>query len=548
MGLHAVTAPENVSPSSELPVSSYFRWHLYLVLTMVVFFGMIRWRLAEMPLERDEGEYAYAGQLMLHGIPPYKFAYNMKLPGSYAAYAVILAVFGATPHGIHLGLLALNSATIVLIFLFANRLFSGLTGTVAGATYTLLSTHQSTLGFAAHATHFVAICAIGGLILLLRAVESSKLGAFFGSGLLFGLAFLMKQPGIFFGIFGCLYLIYLHLRRPIYGIVGAKHLSTFLTGCAVPFLVMCLILWRAGVFGSFWFWTFAYARQYSGLVSLKDGWELFTFHFRPMLRAAPVIWALALFGLSAIVWYRPARRHSVFLAGFFLSSVLAVSSGLYFRSHYFIMALPAIALLTGLSIGSATGLLGTTSKLRVLPGIVFMIAVGWAVVKNAGFYFQLSPIQACRAIYLNSPFVDALTIAQYLEQHTAPIDRIMVLGSEPEIYFYSHRLSASGYIYAYPLMEKQPFWQAMQSQMMQEVESSHPLYMVYFNHPAAFLTTMGSSRLAPYLEWADAYLKKAYEEVGRVDLAEPESHYLWGAQASNTKPVTQYSIFIYRRK
>jgi hypothetical protein len=38
-------------------------------------------------LERDEGEYAYAGQLMLQGIPPYQLAYTMKLPGPFAAYA-----------------------------------------------------------------------------------------------------------------------------------------------------------------------------------------------------------------------------------------------------------------------------------------------------------------------------------------------------------------------------------------------------------------------------------------------------------------------------
>ena len=42
----------------------------------------IRIRLLGIPLERDEGEYAYAGQLMLQGIPPYKLAYNMKFPGT----------------------------------------------------------------------------------------------------------------------------------------------------------------------------------------------------------------------------------------------------------------------------------------------------------------------------------------------------------------------------------------------------------------------------------------------------------------------------------
>ena len=65
----------------------------------------IRFRLLTIPLERDEGEYAYAGQLMLQGIPPYELAYNMKFPGVYAAYALILAGFGQTPGGIHLGVL-----------------------------------------------------------------------------------------------------------------------------------------------------------------------------------------------------------------------------------------------------------------------------------------------------------------------------------------------------------------------------------------------------------------------------------------------------------
>ena len=40
-----------------------------IVLGLVV---TIRIRLFGIPLERDEGEYAYAGQLMLQGIPPYK--------------------------------------------------------------------------------------------------------------------------------------------------------------------------------------------------------------------------------------------------------------------------------------------------------------------------------------------------------------------------------------------------------------------------------------------------------------------------------------------
>src|SRR3954452_8239929 len=80
------------------------------------FAAFVRIRLLEMPLERDEGEYAYAGQLMLQGIPPYKLAYNMKLPGTYAAYAVIMAAFGETTRGVHVGLIVVNSLTTILLY------------------------------------------------------------------------------------------------------------------------------------------------------------------------------------------------------------------------------------------------------------------------------------------------------------------------------------------------------------------------------------------------------------------------------------------------
>src|SRR5215468_25060 len=102
----------------------------------IIVFGLviaIRIRLLGVPLERDEGEYAYAGQLILQGIPPYKLAYNMKFPGTYAAYALIMSIFGQTIHAIHLGLLLLNVATIALIFFVGRRLVHSTVGVAAAA-------------------------------------------------------------------------------------------------------------------------------------------------------------------------------------------------------------------------------------------------------------------------------------------------------------------------------------------------------------------------------------------------------------------------------
>src|SRR5947209_16314448 len=166
----------------------------------------IRIRLLGIPLERDEGEYAYTGQLMLQGIPPYKLAYNMKFPGSYAAYAVMMSIFGQTITGIHLGLLFLNAATVALVFFLGRRLVNSTAGIAAAATYAVLSVSPSVLGFAAHATHFVVLSVLGGALLLLRQPDRQSLPIFFASGALFGIGLLMKQPAVFFVLFGASYL------------------------------------------------------------------------------------------------------------------------------------------------------------------------------------------------------------------------------------------------------------------------------------------------------------------------------------------------------
>lgn len=548
----AIPAVQDDEARSELNPHKWFSWHIAVLLLVIALFATIRWRLAPTPLERDEGEYAYAGQLMLEHIPPYKYAYNMKLPGTYAAYAAIMAVFGETPRGIHVGLLLVNALTIFLVYLLTVGLFGRTAGVVASAAYALLSTHQSTLGLAGHATHFVVAAGVGGLILLLRADRRDKLLLFFWSGVFFGLAFLMKQPGVFFGVFGFFYLIFSHLQRaPANWLRIVKVAGVFVLGCAIPFALTCFVLWRAGVFASFWFWTFSYARQYSSLLTLKDGWELFTYNFVPLFKDAAGVWAIALAGITAFFWYAPIRRHAIFAIGLLVFSFLAVSSGLYFRTHYFIMVLPAISLLAGISVASAGHVLKqrvANPGLRAIPLIVFFLAWSWAIAKNSKYYFRLTPIQASRAVYINSPFVEAIAVSDYLQQHTLPSDKLIVLGSEPEIYFYTHRLSASGYIYMYGMMEKQPYWQQMQQRMIQEIESNRPAYLLYFNHPATWLTTMGSSRMAPFFEWATPYVKNNYEKVGLVELSDPDSRFTWGDEAKKVVPKTQYQITIFKRK
>ena len=116
---------------------------LALILCGVLY---VRLRLIHVPLERDEGEYAYMGQLMLKGMPPYVNAYTMKLPGVSAMYALFMTFFGQTVAGIHLGLLVANGICIFLTYLLACRLMGKEAAVISCASYAVLSLSNSVLG------------------------------------------------------------------------------------------------------------------------------------------------------------------------------------------------------------------------------------------------------------------------------------------------------------------------------------------------------------------------------------------------------------------
>src|SRR3989442_13939866 len=132
----ALSPPLPVASSLPLTQSqdrARWRYVCYAALLLVLLlFAFLRFRFRDMPLERDEGEYAYMGQLMLHGVPPYQTAANMKLPGTNAVYATIMALFGETTAGIHIGMILVTTLAGILVFLLGKYLYGPLTGAVAG--------------------------------------------------------------------------------------------------------------------------------------------------------------------------------------------------------------------------------------------------------------------------------------------------------------------------------------------------------------------------------------------------------------------------------
>jgi Dolichyl-phosphate-mannose-protein mannosyltransferase len=533
------------------PTSAKQAWSLYacygLVLLAILILAFIRYRLRAMPLERDEGEYAYAGQLILQGIPPYQLAYSMKLPGTAAAYALLLAALGQTPSAVHIGLIFVNAATSLLVFFLASRLFGFLAGAVACASYALLSANPSGLGLAGHASHFVVLPAIAGILLLLDAIESNKVWQFFCSGLLLGLAFVMKQPGILFLFFGGVYLLQARLRSPDRWRGLASSFGALSLGGVLPFALTCLLMLMTGVFQKFWFWTFSYTSQYASRVPIAIGFALFKFIIPHVVGPVFLIWLIAGLGLTTFLWCSCARSHGTFVGLFLLFSVLAVCPGLYFREHYFILMLPAVSLLAGLAVSCATDRLSAwrpSPALSALPLPLFLAAFAYTIYGQREVFFQMTPLEVCRSIYGANPFPEALDVARLVRNQTPKGAPLAIVGSEPEIFFYADRPSATGYIYTYELMEPQKYAPIMQNEMIAEIEKARPELLIYVDVPLSWLPQEDANMYI--FEWFRTYVDQNYRLLA-VDKS-TLNPFSGNSQESTAPPLSTWNIYVYKRR
>jgi hypothetical protein len=229
-------------------------------------------------------------------------------------------------------------------------------------------------------------------------------------------------------------------------------------------------------------------------------------------------------------------------------SFLAVSMGFYYRGHYFIVLYPALAMLAGVAVSSASDLLRRARLPRALaavPVILFALGFGNALYAERAIYFKESPHEACREIYGVNPFPEAAEVARYIRAHSEHEARVAVFGSEPEIYFLSHRLSATGYIYTYPLVEEQAYAGVMQSEFIREVESAAPEFVVYVLLDRSWLRRAHSDE--HIFHWADAYTREHYSLVGIADGGGNHDVYRWGPDALAYRPRRPEVLLVYRR-
>jgi len=311
-------------------------------------------------------------------------------------------------------------------------------------------------------------------------------------------------------------------------------------GLALPYVAICLLLACVGAFPQFVFWTITYAKEYALAAPLVNATDVFKTALKTVVGANFLLWLLPWVGMAVMWWDRRLGvRERFFLMAFFFCALASTAVGLYFRAHYFITLLPALGLLAGEGASRAMRLLkhdNTIELFLALPILALaFFGVLASVIGNGQVWFTPAE-EALRTIYSTTLFSEAAPVGHYIRTNSTPQTRVAVLGSEPEIYFYSRRKGATGYIYTYPLMEDQPYAHRMQEEMIAEIERNKPGYVVYVDEPLSWLKTTNSEKLI--FQWWKGYWSSNLDLVKTFQvLDEPEEG-----------PTNTYPILLLKRR
>ena len=515
----------------------------------------VRLQFLSIPFERDEGAYFYFGRLLLDGETPYVGFYEQKFPGLFYTYAIITALFGYGVESAHAGFLVVNVLTILLVYLTARTLLDAFAGVVGAATFAILSLGPQVAGFTTQSEHLVAFFATGGTLLLLLADgQPRRRWLLFGSGTLYGAAFLVKPNGVFFIAFGAAAIL-LHwlMQRPRPWRTLCLDGSAFLAGVVALCIVSVLQVVARGALRDMWYWAWVFPQRYVTDIPFRVGMQWFWETAVLVARSYVFFWITSLAGL-ALVWFSPISTYKrLFIVLLGVSSFLTIVPGLRFFGHYWIQLLPAASIASAAAFHATRHMLGarvgrSTAGLVLTGAFVGALAINvWA---QRAYYIRPDHTRILRDVYFMNPFPEAMVVGEFLRAHTTAQDQIVVLGSEPQINVYADRRSPTRHTALTYLMtdvKAFPYNTALQQELIRDVTQARPKYMVFVRSDASWMVSPNADR--SILRWFDGFAAEHYRLVGLIDTLTPDdTRYRWYDEIDGYTPKGRTRLSVYERR
>ncbi|MDP2136649.1 MAG: glycosyltransferase family 39 protein [Candidatus Didemnitutus sp.] len=401
----------------------------------------------------DEAIHAAIALTLLEGGVLYRDAVDIRSPLTYYTMAAMFAGFGENNlWAVHCGIAGLIASTGWLLFLAGRVLRGPAVGAAAAVLYVLLATGAFYQGDAnaANTEWFVAFFSSAAAAVFLMGGSTPGLPRLFATGLLFGLAFLSKQPALIEMIAPLMALLFLGKRQALRAAPLVRQVLVTVAGWITPVLLTVAFFGAHGALGEAFFYTWTYPLTYYGPeITTLDRLGALATPFQLLGSTQPLLLLIWMTGAATIL-YRIARLPSlfagneshpglVFLVGWSVAGLIgSASSGRSF-DHYTIQFLAPFCLGAALALARMITWAGTGPARRALRvGATILLGV---VVYQAGS-------TALVARQRTLPPDPSLRIAAFIRQHSQSSDKIFVWGFHPDIYLHADRRPASRYVIA----------------------------------------------------------------------------------------------------
>lgn len=510
-----------------------------LVLMGIAFFFVLtgRLQLLDIPLERDEGGYAYIGQHLFGSQRLYTDLLDIKLPGLYFLYWMFDLLPGSPSTRIHLGLLLLHSVALYFFYRLIRDMFHLEAARVATALFAISAALPGVYGFATHATQLLQAPLMLSLWLLWRHVHAEKTHwpSLALVGLLLGVAFTIKQPAIVFIVFSIAVLL-LESRYSFLGRIG----RAFVLGAAslVPFLAIAGYYWTAGRWDSFWRWTFEVptAQTVGG-----DSWTYLKTLVPPMVGNHYLFWV----GGVATLAILPALKTKVtahrWVAGLLLCALLSAAIGLGYMPHYFIPAIPWAAA------GIAAVLYAWSAQNDTRRMATYGLFIALPLLLNFGYFTRPDHLKIMENGYHWNGFAEIKAIGEQLKKRLRPGETIGVLGSEPQINYYTQTEHCSPHLFMYPVIRENAYQAEYQRQFLADFDRCKPAYLIVTASEASWMPGFANSDFFKNALMATRVTPN-YTLIGRANIGQIPMSIVWDDALKTHRPPQCPPIFVFKRK
>jgi len=426
-------------------------------LLWIAFLLLAAWGLRAPYLSReqwnlDEGSTFTMAEQILAGDVLYRDAADQRNALVPYLKAAIFSVAGHwNAFAVHLTIALLLGACAVGLWWMGRRLGDEPAGIAAALAFTVLSFVLIDPGDAMSASTgwFLVIFSTFGYVAFVAALGRPGFLRGLPAGLLFGGSILCKQPGLLdFGVTWVL-LAFLAATQPGRRVAYLKFWCGMLAGAAAPSLAFAAYFAAHHALDAYIYYAFTFNNQIyvpaipllRRLLTMSEPFKLAWNHSPVALLL--VLTAILILGERAL---RALRRRPItfpllpwLILGWTAAAVYATGLSGRAYSHYSAQVVPGFSLACGWLIARWFEFARRPASGRWRRSGVAIVLVA------AACAFGYDCVRRLREFGPNDTLT--LEMGRMVAAHSTPSDRVFVWGCFPEIYFFSHRLPASRFIY-----------------------------------------------------------------------------------------------------